>query len=361
MPWSDSLLRKVELNLGVQLPNIEQAFVRSEEAMDQLREVVGTALPDEVSFVAFGSLARKEYTSGSDLDWALVIDGRADSSHRELELDLKRRLTDCGKFKDPNPAGAFGALVFSHELIHCIGGAGDTNANLTRRMLLLLESTDTNHLLPLAPRQRVMRGILERYFEEEAHFPGKPFFPRFFLNDVVRLWRTIAVDYAAKNAERGHEKWALRNAKLRFSRKLLFAAGLLLAFETSLFPDSELIASAPSTFDPDHPALSSTEHCYRAAQLTPLDLIARASMSPATGMDSQQVRRLFEAYDVFLGILDSEGIRVKLAKLSYEEAIREKVFENMREVGHQFQDALNSLFMNPDSELGKLTLKYAIF
>src|SRR4051794_1557451 len=104
---------------------------------------------------------------------------------------MRADLRQCGRFKHPNPAGAFGALVFGHELIHCIGGSSDTNANLTRRQLLLLESAETSPYSPISPRLRLMRGVLQRYFEEEANFPGKPFFPRFFLNDVVRYWRTI--------------------------------------------------------------------------------------------------------------------------------------------------------------------------
>jgi Nucleotidyltransferase domain len=33
------------------------------------------------SIVAFGSLARNEFTQGSDIDWTLLIDGQAASEH----------------------------------------------------------------------------------------------------------------------------------------------------------------------------------------------------------------------------------------------------------------------------------------
>ncbi len=96
MPWNQTYMHQLEGHLKVRFPKIRSSFSLSEEKMRQLREIVGTSLPDEASFVVFGSLARKEYTSGSDLDWSLVIDGRVDSSHRELELDLKKKLKNSG-------------------------------------------------------------------------------------------------------------------------------------------------------------------------------------------------------------------------------------------------------------------------
>lgn len=366
MPWSDSHIHRLEQHLGTTFPVMQGCYENSEATLHELTEVVGDMLPAEASFVVFGSLARREYTAGSDLDWCLMIDGRADSGHRELERALKKALDDSGKFGKPNAAGAFGALVFGHELIHCIGGMHDTNANLTRRLLLLLESAsvENNPHSRLSPRERLMRGVLQRYFEEEANFPGKQqFFPRFFINDVVRYWRTIAVDYAAKINERGAKGWALRNAKLRFSRKLLYIAGLLLTYETSLFPESDLIPQENgkqlSFFDPEKPELSSTEHCFHALKLTPLELLARACLN--LNLPAEQARVLFSTYDSFLEILCSTVKRDELADLTFEEAYDKAVFREVRDLGHQFQSAVDELFLNGDTKLTELTLKYAVF
>lgn len=349
----------------MRFPTMQACFERSESTLNDLTTVVGGKLPAEASFVAFGSLARKEYTPDSDLDWCLLVDGRADSGHRELERELKAALKDSGKFKNPNPTGSFGALVFGHELVHCIGGSQDTNANLTRRLLLLLESEEVTDGSsgPLSPRQRLMRGVLERYFEEEANFPGKPFFPRFFTNDVVRYWRTIAVDYAAKINERGAVGWALRNAKLRFSRKLLYIAGLLLTFETSLFPESDLVPRREgpqlALFDEKKPQLSSTEHCFHALKLTPLELLARACLR--LELPKGAVKAMFSTYEKFLTILMSEPKRSELPNLPFEHAHKSPVFLEVREIGHEFQAAVDKLFLNRRSKLGALTLKYALF
>lgn len=361
MPWADSFVHKLELHVGATFPTMQACYELSEHKLGELSNLVGGSLPSQASFVSFGSLARKEYTEGSDLDWCLMIDGKADTGHRDAERELKKILEESGKFGKPNPTGAFGALVFGHELIHCIGGMHDTNANLTRRLLLLLESAETQPHSPLSPRLSLMRGILQRYFSEEAHFPGKEFFPRFFLNDVVRYWRTIAVDYAAKINERGMADWALRNAKLRFSRKLLYIAGLLLTYETTLFPKSDLLPEDAENllFDLGQPELSSTEHCFHALLLTPLELLARACIK--LDLSKFDVTALFRDYDRFLAILATTEKRNELKGLTFEQSESNPLFQEVRALGHDFQNSLNHIFLTPDTELGKLTLKYGVF
>ena len=86
-----------------------------------------------------GSLARDEFTSGSDIDWMLLIDGQADPKHHDLYRLVDSRVRQLA-VKSPGEEGTFGTMVFSHNLIHEIGGEDDTNLNLTRRSSLLLES-----------------------------------------------------------------------------------------------------------------------------------------------------------------------------------------------------------------------------
>ncbi len=339
---------------------VRQAWERSRDLLARIAKVVDSDVPSELSLIAFGSLARMEFTPGSDLDWCLLVDGRADSDHRQVQLRVEEALRRVEGVRAPSPNGAFGALVFSHEIIHCIGGAQDTNANLTRRLLLLLESIELNDAAIDGPRSRLRRGILQRYFEEEPRFPGKKFFPRFFLNDVVRFWRTMAVDFAAKTHERGPQSWALRNAKLRFSRKLLFVAGLLLCYETTLFPKSDLLASSEDAliFDEARPEFSSTEHCLHASALTPLDLLARACLSleiaPAV------CEQIFSAYEGFLSILSDTEARSHLAALDFEGATRSDLFKRVRDLGHVFQNGLDKVFFGAKG-VNELTLKYGVF
>ena len=203
-------------------------------------------LSSNVSLVLFGSFARQEFVEGSDYDWSLLIDGGVDKDHAVIERNISEEFKNgIHGLKAPGSSGTFGNMVFSHELVHRIGGGADSNSNLTRRMLMLLESrpislSETD--LSIFVWNGVLRNILERYFEEDIHFApnAERKVPRFLLNDLTRFWRTMAVDYAAKHQEQGREKWALRNAKLRFSRKLLYASGVAFCMSCELNPPKKI-------------------------------------------------------------------------------------------------------------------------
>jgi predicted nucleotidyltransferase len=58
----------------------EKAAVRVK--LDQiLFEKIPKYTSEDTSLVVFGSLARGEWTSASDLDWTYLIDGQANSDH----------------------------------------------------------------------------------------------------------------------------------------------------------------------------------------------------------------------------------------------------------------------------------------
>jgi hypothetical protein len=328
--------------------HIARAQSLSREKSVELANLVGDLLPtDEGALVVFGSLARGEYTLGSDLDWTLVIDGRADSLHVKVLHSLKHELEP---FKSPGPTGVFGSLVFSHDLVHAIGGDEDTNKNTTRRLLLLLESTAINAGLSKEVRGRILNAILSRYIEEDANFiaanNSKDRIPRFLLNDVVRFWRTMAVDYANKYRARAGEGWAVRNIKLRMSRKV---SGLLMCISWALRDVDDS--------DDEFVVQKLVNHLQAWTQRPPLESLATIVIQYAPSLAAD----LFDNYDAFIAILDNKEQRELLEKLSPEEAYDNAAFLEARSIAIGFDGALTKLLFEADNDLTRLVKKYGVF
>lgn len=341
--------------LGAEWPYIMASREKSATMMERLRRELDQPhlTPSDTTLVVFGSLARGEFTDGSDVDWTLLVDGAADPYHQGAAQRIRTRLDDM-KLTAPSPGGPFGSLTFSHDLVHRIGGDDDTNQNTTQRLLLLLESAPVGRAR--AAYDRVVSNVLARYVEEDIVGPGDSAYrvPRFLQNDVVRYWRTMAVDFAHKRRERGPKGWALRNAKLRLSRKLMYTAGLVSCFSC----DSRFRARSRS--QPWHEAQQVEEYLAGLVRTTPLDIMA-GMMLDYFGELSGVARILFGVYDEFLGMLHDEDIRKHLKELPASEADTDDRYQRVRDLGKQFQEALTDIFFVRDTPLRELTIQYGVF
>jgi hypothetical protein len=223
--------------------------------------------------------------------------------------------------------------------------------NTTQRLLLLLESACIG---PARAYEHVVESILTRYIEEDLLSPNDTPFrvPRFLLNDFARYWRTMAVDFAHKRRVRQADKWALRTTKLRLSRKLLYSAGLL-----SCYLCGEQFRAARRT-NPYHDARQVTQFLAQLVGTTPLDIVARVVID-SFGETSVAGRDVFNAYDEFLGVMNDEGKRDTLERLRPEEADSNAVFQEARQLGTQFHDALTRLFF--EGPLRDFTIRYGVF
>lgn len=366
-PAYDSPVFVLAQRLGLRLDGIEAAWEKSILTKRILRGQIETSElltggdDSDRSFVVFGSLARNEFTGSgkSDVDWTLLVDGLAASQDIDLVHGL-RHLVDADQ-KEPSKTGPFGNLAFSHDLIHQIGGGDDTNANTTRRLLLLLES---EALYGAAVRSRVIRNILSRYIVEDGSFlSGKhsDHVPRFLLNDVARFWRTMAVDFQTKKRERENVGFALRNVKLRFSRKLLYLAGLVTCFSLRIWRDDPIVANAwDANLAPEERGLRLVLFLETIANMPPLDLISKSLLDLDLINDAS--KSFLESYDGFLGLLSKSSNRKRLEELRPEEMANDGLYLQARAIGQRFQEAITELFLRPGSGLlSDLTIKYGVF
>lgn len=312
---------------------------------------------EDTSMVVFGSLARREITSGSDLDWVLLVDGAASSEHLDASLAIEGYLQN-EKHKGPGSEATFGGLVFSHDLVHYIGGQDDSNRNLTQRLLMLLES------IPIGRSEahnRVVNNILRRYILEDygwMHARNPSNVPRFLHNDIVRYWRTLAVDFAYKRRQRQGKGWALRTAKLRLSRKLTYAAGLLTCYSCALEPTLRNLESGATKDSAAHAVVA---HLADYVRLTPLDIVSKVLLE--NDQLTEVAPRLLDAYNEFLNILNDDESRRRLDTLQYDEIATDATYQRVRELGHEFQDGLNEIFFSPErhNDFYQLTRTYGVF
>jgi len=336
---------------------MEQAASLSEDFRRRFADGLCEITSDDISVVAFGSLARDEFARGSDVDWTALVDGGANPGH----LGIAKQVRDLVKgldAREPGQEGIFGNIAFSHDIIHQIGGEDDTNQNTTRRILLVLESR------PIGRREaydRVLNQVLTRYVDEARRFletSARYHIPRFLLNDFARYWRTMAVDFAYKRRTRGGRGAAIRNIKLRISRKLIYVSGLLACFSLHLLASEEEKAFLTH----DSAEFRSHEFVRYLRELfahTPLEILASVinrhqSLHP-TGV------RLFRCYDNFLGVLSDAEKRNHLNLITPGDEPNDPQFQELRRISHEFRDALLDLFFSEQAGVLPLTKTFGVF
>jgi hypothetical protein len=317
--------------LGGDLGNLLAARARTRAEVAARRDALaGVAIDPQASVVLFGSWGRQELTAGSDDDWALLVDGAARPGVEPAPEALAAILGSGDR--RPGRTGVFGDRVFCADLLGRVGLDADSNTNLTRRMLLMLESQP---VAGDAVHRRCWERVLDGYLDD-ADKPHRP--PRFFLNDLIRYWRTICVDFVGKERE-GGEKWAIRNAKLRTSRKVLFAAGLVPLLRCHRFNRAQ-------------------RREFLAAQLAAPATDRLADAFLAYGARDAGARAL-SAYDRWLGVLDDERRRGELESLTKETAPASALFRDVRRQAAELERGLLVLLF--DTELLPHVREHGIF
>lgn len=300
--------------------------------LESVRNDLCAAFDDDVSLAMFGSWARAELVEGSDNDWAVLFRDRHD---KEWIEQLLERCRDRFGADPPGGQAIFGVAFAGGELIEQIGLEPDTNKLLTRRVLLLTESVTACGAIHEETRKMILRAYLDRNAKDY-----RP--PRFLLNDLIRYWRTICVDYEGKfwGPSPDRRKRVLRNAKLRTSRKVLFAGALL----------PVLLC---------HRITSEHFGYYLLAQFRapPVDNLAAAFLS-VENMEEAGGRALL-AYDRWIGLIGDPDKRRELEALTEEQQSGSDLFKEVREIGRELDEGLEALLF--ESGLAETTRKFGIF
>ncbi|MFO1296935.1 MAG: hypothetical protein U1F25_10975 [Rubrivivax sp.] len=213
---------------------------RSRHQIDSIRSALAqkqACSQPELSIYAAGSLARLEAGRASDLDLFFI----GDRPEREAKQRSVSRLQEVSAFADLiavngqlglEPFTGDGQYLKVHELADIIDGTGssaDDSENLfTTRLLLLLESKP---LTGDALYARAIEEVLKMYFRDGRG--RKDFRPLFILNDILRYWRTLCLNYERDRSAVG-KPWWKRNLNLKFPRKLTVFSTVLSIIATKM-------------------------------------------------------------------------------------------------------------------------------
>jgi uncharacterized protein len=294
-------------------PALARAEEYSRQTIERLRgELAKLGLSERLCVVAVGSFGRREASPESDLDYFLLHDQSVTRAARILE-DIRAACVTVVS-KEPSPTGAFAKPQQIGRLVNNIGGSKDDNANLTRRVLFLLESVS---LYNSTKRTQYMTALMRKYIKPELTDPQ---IAMFFLNDVIRYWRTICVDFEFKTRE-DNKGWGIRNIKLVFSRKLLYFSGIIVAAEVAELPVERKI-----------------EHAVQLLNCTPLERIRRVCGDAATG--------ILSLYNHFLEEFEKEDVRAELETVNPDKRNESHRFRALKDEGQAFFDELSRTLAN---------------
>ncbi|MBV2134314.1 HD domain-containing protein [Pseudomonas sp. MAP12] len=305
-------------------PHIARARQHSAAVVQRIRADLHAHLDaspcrERLCVVATGSYGRDEACADSDLDWFILLDGCA-ATDVLAEKAQTRQVIGRHIAREPGDSGLFGSEATQDfaPLVEHIGGSQDSNRSLTRRMLLLLEGRSLYGDEHFA---RLRRRLLEAYIGKGSRDKA---ISRFLLNDVIRCYRTIATDVQHK-ASVDRRDWGLRSIKLKFSRKLLYFAGIVAIAETA----GETAQDAR------------IERLLALLELPALERIqAVASAEPASDRLRAKTREIFAIYEFFLRQISEPANRRELAALREEHREDSDLYMELRASSKAFSRTL---------------------
>ncbi len=189
-----------------------------------------------------------------------------------------------------------------YEFTSTLGTEKDDVTNtFTARLLLLLESQP---LVEEVVYEEIVREVVKSYWRDYDDHSSN-FMPAFLANDILRLWRTLCVNYEARTERKPDyekAKGKLKNYKLKHSRILTCYSALLFLLQT--YVQNKTV---------------SPEDAVEMVRLTPtarLDWLRQSNNSTA-----EIVQKLLDQYDRFLMTTNSED-KILLERFAQKDEAR---------------------------------------
>ncbi len=195
---------------------------------------------DKISIFCAGSYARLEASEYSDIDLFFISSKPTkeyEDNYRVPKIKLMSSVIQIGDelgFPKFSNDGQFLHIIHVNDILENLGGSlDDYKNNFTARLLMLLESKPLHGDIIF---KEINNSIINSYFRD---YPGheSTFRPNFLLNDIVRFWKTLCLNYENKRNSTSEDdsviiKQKIKNFKLKYSRMLTCYASI--AYLTSI-------------------------------------------------------------------------------------------------------------------------------
>lgn len=309
---------------------------RLQELREELDSVGANEIADGCSCVyVTGSGGRGEMSSRSDLDIFIVqYKEQARPLTNLNEIRLKARLIEVSRklqFEDFSGDGEFVKTYdVKSDLIDKLGTRHDDYENvLTARLLLLLESRP---LLNKSLYETAIDALVANYWRD---FPNnsESFLPVFLMNDILRFWKTLCLNYEERTWVQGdvaneedratRGKRRLHNYKLKYSRMLTCYSAIVYLMAAT--------KRDRGTVKPEVAMAMVSESPTRRLELV-------ADIDRKT---TESVGAILESYAQFLKVCDEDKttLRNKFAHADF----KKKRFDEAREFGRMISDLLYTI------------------
>ncbi|HEY4214504.1 MAG TPA: nucleotidyltransferase domain-containing protein [Steroidobacteraceae bacterium] len=204
-------------------PRAEYSENRLKDLAETVRKIIPPGALEGLTIFTAGSYARLEASEHSDIDLFFVYhpSGRNLDNRRTDELKLFGQLIQIVKDKGYPPFSNDSEYLRTHnthEILDQLGGRHDDYYNhFTLRMLLLLES---KCVFGEPQYQAGIKEIIHSYYRDYPNHQDA-FRPRFLMNDIMRFWNTLLLNYENKRTrakDPDDVSQRVKNFKLKFSR-----------------------------------------------------------------------------------------------------------------------------------------------
>ena len=263
-------------------PKLSTRKEKTKRQYQRAKELFETLEQKSVSIYTVGSIGRDEIGEKSDLDLFFIAEDKISKLEEHKLFAESIAFNKKLEFEDFSNDGEFLRVHAINRDMMNIGNPKDDNDNFfTARMLLLLESKP---LFNETLYNNCLEKLINIYFRDFNE--NQQFVPLFFLNDLLRFWRTLCLNYESARIEL-NKPARKKNLNLKYSRMItIFGTVLYILTEEKL----------------------TTNKVVEMCAYSPLERFARALDKLDDSSFKDEFETVLDIYESFLTAKESDDI-----------------------------------------------------